>query len=479
MKPQSHAFKTHAVNALQNATLQKALHKAKGGFIEKRRQAIDALPEFKQLRSAAREIKEHTLAHLDIYLTHFEQQVTNSGGQVHWARTPEEAQHIVAELCLQANAKSITKGKSMVSEEISLNEALDEAGFEIVETDLGEYIIQLAEEPPSHIIAPAVHKTQEQIASLFKTHHSKYGFNKPLETVSEIVDEARQILRDKFINADVGITGANFLIAETGSTVIVTNEGNGDLTATLPNTHIVIASIEKVIPTLEDSSVLLRLLARSATGQETTTYTTFFNGPKRDTDIDGPESFHVVLVDNGRSEMLGNEYHDMLRCIRCGACLNHCPVYGAIGGHAYGWVYPGPMGAVLTPLMTGLKESEHLPNASTLCGRCEEVCPMSIPLPDLLRQHRIREYREKITPLRSRISLMAWSFFARRPLIYRWTMDFMMRLLAKLGRKTGRFKRLPLASAWTTTKDFPAPQGETFISAWRKQQHHKEKVKHE
>ena len=200
-------------------------------------------------------------------------------------------------------------------------------------------------------------------------------------SVPDIVDEARKVLRDEFLGADVGITGANMLIADTGSTALVTNEGNGDLTASLPRVHIVIASIEKVVPTLEDATVLLRLLARSATGQSITSYTSFFTGPKRSDDIGGPEQFHVVLVDNGRSEMLGNAYREMLRCIRCGACLNHCPVYGAVGGHAYGWVYPGPMGSVLTPLMIGLDEGHVLADASSLCGRCEAVCPMSIPLP--------------------------------------------------------------------------------------------------
>lgn len=478
MKSKSHAFKHLAVGALADATLQKALRNAKDGFINKRKKAVDALPEFEQLRSKAYEIKEHTLANLEHYLNQFEQQVNNSGGEVHWARTPEEAQQIIVKLCRDAGAHRITKGKSMVGEEVSLNEALEEAGFETIETDLGEYIIQLAEEPPSHIIAPAVHKSQEQIAQLFKEHHKKYHFDSKLETIPEIVNEARKVLRDKFIQADVGITGANFLIAESGSTVIVTNEGNGDLTATLPKTHIVISSIEKVVPTLEDTSVLLRLLARSATGQETTSYTTFFNGPKRDTDLDGPESFHVVLVDNERSHMLNDEYHDMLRCIHCGACLNHCPVYNAIGGHAYGWVYPGPMGSVLTPLMQGLKEAHDLPFASTFCGRCEEVCPMSIPLPRLLRQHRIREHEEKINSAHSRLGIKLWGLLARHPKLYRLVINITVNLLGRVGKRRGGISWLPLASAWTHSRDLPAPQGRSFISAWDKQRD-KEKVNHE
>ncbi len=468
MKPSSHAFAANAHRALNDATLQQALAKAGVGFVGKRRAAIDALPEFDALRDAGRAIKEHTLANLDHYLLRFEQQLTAAGGQLHWAETPEEACAAVLDICQASGAKIVAKGKSMVGEEIAINDVLEGAGFEVVETDLGEYIIQVAHEPPSHIIAPAAHKTRAQIAALFEGLHHQPGLTRPLETVPQIVDEARQVLREKFLSADVGITGANFLIAETGSTVIVTNEGNGDLSATLPRVHIVLASIEKVVPNLEDASVLLRLLARSATGQEITSYTTFFTGPRRANDPDGPEQFHVVLVDNGRSRMLGGAFHDMLRCIRCGACLNHCPVYGAVGGHAYGWVYPGPMGAVLTPLMVGLAEGAPLPNASTLCGRCEEVCPMSIPLPQLLREHRRQEFDSRMGAPRSRWTLAAWAFLARRPALYRWATRIGIKLLNRLAGGRGRFTRLPLAAAWTAARDLPAPQRDTFMAQWQR-----------
>ena len=467
MKPTSHAFSDNARRALNDATLQQALAKAGVGFVDKRRAALSELPEFDALRGAGRAIKDHTLANLDHYLLHFEEQVAASGGQMHWAETPEQACAAVLDICRKADAGMVAKGKSMVGEEIAINDALEAAGLEVVETDLGEYIIQIAHEPPSHIIAPAVHKTRQQIADLFEDLHRQPDLTRPLETVPQIVDEARQVLREKFLAADVGITGANFLIAETGSTVIVTNEGNGDLSATLPRVHIVLASIEKVVPTLEDASVLLRLLARSATGQEITSYTTFFTGPRRRADADGPEQFHVVLVDNGRSRMLGGAYHEMLRCIRCGACLNHCPVYGAVGGHAYGWVYPGPMGAVLTPLMVGLDEGRPLPNASTLCGRCEAVCPMSIPLPKLLREHRRQEFARGLQPPRSRWALAAWAFFARRPRFYRWATRAGARLLNTLSGSRGRFRSLPFAQAWTAARDLPAPQGDTFMAQWQ------------
>ena len=465
MRSTARSFRHNVHVALQDERLQRALHKARGGFIDKRRAAIDALPEFEALRRSARDIKDHTLAHLDSYLEHFERQVQASGGQVHWAATAEEARRIIVELCRSGGGRRITKGKSMVGEEIGLNEALEAAGLEPVETDLGEYIIQLAHEPPSHIIAPAIHKTRADISELFRTHHHHQD---ALGSAREIVDEARQVLRESFLSADVGITGANFLVAETGSVVLVTNEGNGDLTATLPRTHIVVAGIEKVVPTLEDTSVLLRLLARSATGQPFTAYTSWFTGPRRADDTDGPEAFHVVLLDNGRSAMLGSEYREMLRCIRCGACLNHCPVYGAVGGHAYGWVYPGPMGAVLTPLMLGLSEAGDLPNASTLCGRCEAVCPLSIPLPRLLRQLRTRQHREKLDHRGSRILLSLWGVLARRPRLYQAVMGTGVRLLAWMGARHGYLRRLPGAGGWTASRNLPVPAGRTFQSAWRR-----------
>ena len=290
-----------------------------------------------------------------------------------------------------------------------------------------------------------------------------------------VLDEARDELRRKFIGADVGLTGANMLIAETGSIVLVTNEGNADLTYSLPKTHIVLASLEKVVPTLEDATTILRVLARSATGQDMSVYTTFCTGPKRDGDLDGPENFHVVLLDNGRTKMLGSEFHDMLRCIRCGACLNSCPVYKAIGGHAYGWVYSGPMGAVLIPNLIGLDEASHLPNASTLCGKCEDVCPMRIPLPGMLRALRRRQFERESTPSVGRFLLRAWAFLARRPWLYRMAITPAVNVLAALGRRRGRFRRLPLAGGWTKLRDLPAPEGGTFVSRWHKKGGHKER----
>lgn len=466
MQTTSLAFKRNASAALNNPVLQKALNNIKIGFVRKRAAAVAKLPEFELLRDAGRDLRNHVLDHLDFYLERFEAQVIESGGQVHWARDAAEANQIVLDICRSVNARLVTKGKSMVSEEIGLNDFLEANGIRPVETDLGEYIIQLRHEQPSHIIAPAVHLNRDQVADAFQAHHAPYGFTERHEEPRALLDEARQVLRQQFLQADVGITGANFCVAETGSTVIVTNEGNGDLTQTLPKVHIALASIEKVVPTLEDVSLLLRLLARSATGQELSVYTTFSTGPRRPADVDGPEQFHVVLLDNGRSSMIGGEFQDMLRCIRCAACLNHCPVYSAIGGHAYGWVYPGPMGSVLTPQLIGIEVAGQLPNASTFCGRCEEVCPVQIPLPKLMRHWREREFERHLTPMPTRFGLGVWAFFAKRPKLYRRAASFAAWALRRLAGGAGRIKRLPLAKGWTAWRDLPAPPGRTFQQQW-------------
>jgi L-lactate dehydrogenase complex protein LldF len=467
MQPVSTHFKDNAAKALNDAKLQRALLNVKSGFIVKRAKARVALPEFDAIRAAAKDIKNHVLDHLDVYLEEYERKVAASGGHVHWARDAAEARDIIIGLCRTADAKSVTKGKSMVSEEIALNAALEDAGIEAVETDLGEYIIQLRKEAPSHIIAPAVHLNREEIADDFRRKHSHFDAGRRLEDASELVNEARAVLREKFLKADVGITGANFLVAETGTSIIVTNEGNGDLTQLLPKMHIVVASIEKLVPTLEDASTILRVLARSATGQELTSYTTFSTGPRREGDPDGPEQYHVVLLDNGRTEMLGSEFHDMLRCIRCGACLNHCPVYAAVGGHAYGWVYPGPMGAVLTPQMTGIDQGAHLPHASSFCGRCQAVCPMDIPLPKMMRHWRERDYQRQPATGLPKLALRLWAYLAKRPRLYHRFMQTGLWSLSILsGRKTV-LRWLPFAGAWTKYRDLPAPAPRSFQSLWQ------------
>ena len=459
-------FSENVHDALYDARLQKAMNVA-GNFGPRRTAAAARLPEFEALRDSARDIKNHTLAHLDLYLEQYETRVTESGGHVHYARDAEEARRIFLDLCRARGAKKVTKGKSMISEEIALNQALEENGIEAIETDLGEYIIQLRHETPSHIIAPAIHVTRDDVEADFRKAHTWLAADRDLSDPETLLGEAREILRQKFLSADIGVTGANFLIAETGTSIIVTNEGNGDLTQILPKVHVVIASLEKITPTLDDAAQLLRVLARSATGQDMSVYTTLSTGPRRAGDPDGPEEYHVILLDNGRSAMLSGEFKEMLRCIRCGACMNHCPVYHAVGGHAYGWVYPGPMGAVLTPSLIGVADGGNLPNASTFCGRCESVCPVRIPLPKLMRHWREREFERHLQPAAQRYGVALWAFFAKRPLLYRFATDVAMRTLALMGRGRGRFASLPLAGGWTRYRDLAAPQGATFQSRWR------------
>jgi len=464
MESTAASFKENAHQALNDATLQRAVSKL--GFAAARAAAVARLPEFEELRAQGRAIKDHVLEHLDLYLERYEAEAKKRGAEVHWCRTPEEARAAVLAICRRLGAKTVTKGKSMIGEEIAINDYLEENGITPIETDLGEYIIQLRHEPPSHIIAPAIHLTKDQVADTFAANHKQYGKTRRLEEASEMLAEAREILRAKFVAADVGITGANFLIAETGSSVIVTNEGNGDLTQTLPKAHIVLATPEKVVPTLEDATTILRLLARSATGQEFSVYTTFSTGARRAEDLDGPSEYHVVILDNGRTALLGSEFRDILRCIKCGACINHCPVYSSIGGHAYGWVYPGPMGSVLTPAIIGIEAAGDLPNASTFCGRCESVCPMQIPLPKLLRHWREREFERHLSPRSFRLGLRLWAQLALRPSAYRLATRLAAAALGTLGRRRGAFRSLPLAGGWTGGRDFPTPEGATFHALW-------------
>lgn len=469
MDSTAHSFVDNAHRALHDAKLQQSLGRFKQGFPVKRRNAVERLPEFDALSDAARDIKDHTLANLDLYLERFVEKAEANGSQVHWCGDAAAARQKILEICRDSGAHTVAKGKSMIGEEIGINEFLEAEGIRPVETDLGEYIIQLRHEPPSHIIAPAVHLSKEQVAEAFRSHHRDYPEARPLEEPEVMLAEARAVLRQEFLAADLGITGANMLVAETGSIVLVTNEGNGDLTQTLPRVQIVIASLEKVVPTLEDATTILRVLARSATGQDLSVYTTFTTGPRRGGDLDGPNELHVLLLDNGRTEMLGNEFREMLRCIRCGACINHCPIYAAVGGHAYGWVYSGPMGAVLIPNLIGIEEAGDLPNASSLCGRCEEVCPMQIPLPRMLRQLRDRQHKARKSPAMVRYGLSGWAFLARRPALYKLAMGIGVGGLGRFGRlkrNAGRFRNLPFAAGWTGARDLPAPAGKTFQKMW-------------
>lgn len=459
-------FPAGAHTALNDPNLQAALVRMRQGFVAARASAVARLPEFDALRDAAQAIREHTLLYLDAYLEIFEANVRRAGGHVHWCRDAAEARATILKILQDAGAKTLAKGKSMVGEEIELNAHLEANGVRPIETDLGEYIIQLRRETPSHIIAPATHVSKAEIADSFRAAHTNLPADRPLGEADALLAEARAILRREFLAADAGMTGANFAIAETGTSVIVTNEGNGDLSQTLPRTHIVLTGIEKVVPTLDDVAVLLRVLARSATGQEISTYTTFSTGPKRADDMDGPADYHVVLLDNGRSVLLGGAFQDMLRCIRCGACLNHCPVYGAVGGHAYGSVYPGPMGSVLSPAFAGIAAAKHLPHASTLCGACEAACPVRIPLPRMLREWRDVSFDRGLVGQRARWGLAVWAFVARRPALYRLASGLAARVLHRPPRW---LRHVPGLAGWLATRDFPASQGDTFFALYKAQ----------
>ncbi len=427
--------------------------------------AIDGIDCFDSLRRHVKQVRQHSLDHLEHYLGQFEQEAVHNGNHVHFARDGDELNSIVLDICQQHGARRIAKGKSMVTEETNLNRFLQRAGLDVMETDLGEYIIQQAGETPSHIVGPALHKSADEVRELFQSKHDLGP--RELPETSDLVGEARQVLREHFLKAEVGIIGANALIAENGYSMLVTNEGNGDLCANLPRVLIVCTTIDRVLPRAQDATAMLRLLVRSATGQAQTCYTSFYSGPRREGDIDGPLETHFVLLDNQRSDILAGGYREILECIRCGACLNHCPIYAAVGGHAYGWVYQGPMGSVLTPLLTSLEASHQLPNACTGCGRCAEVCPADIPLPDLLRDLRHEESNKKLSAPRWRYGLKVHAWLARHPPLYHRLTAVIIPLLHLLGRRRGSFSRLPFAGGWTSQRDFPAPQKRTFMQLYQ------------
>jgi L-lactate dehydrogenase complex protein LldF len=451
-------FKATAGVKLRNANLQAALKRLQGNFVRGRAERVAELGNYEEIRTSAAAIRDRALANLDLYLAEFERNATARGAVVHWAETREDVNRIVNEIARQHGVKKAVKSKSMVTEECELNDALEAAGIEVVETDLGEYILQLAKEPPSHIVAPVVHKTRDEVSDLFEAKHGT-----PRKTdIAALTREARERLRGHFLTADMGISGANFIVAETGSTLIVTNEGNGRMVTTLPRVHVAITGIEKVVPTLEDVATLMRLLPPHGTGQTISNYISVTTGVKGEGDRDGPAHFHVILLDGGRSGLLGGDLQEMLRCIRCGACMNHCPVYQSVGGHAYGWVYPGPMGSVLTPSYVGLEKAYDLPNAATLCNQCGVVCPVKIPLPDLMRKLREQQFERGLKPWPERLGLALWGWAAKRPAIYAMMTALGARCLAWMGGSGKLVHHLPLGGGWTGGRDLPAPEGRTF-----------------
>ncbi len=449
----SETFGENAKAALADAQLRGALRNATSLFGKRRLEAARGLENWEDLRTQARAIKDDVLLHLDRYLETFVANAETRGAVVHWAVDAEEANRIICDLARDRGARTIVKSKSMTTEETHLNDALEAAGMQVVETDLGEYIIQLAHETPSHIIAPAIHKTKGQVAELFT---ARLGMP-PTDDVAQLTSTARNTLRDRFACADVGISGVNFGVAETGTIVIVENEGNIRLTTSVPRVHIAVMGIEKVIPRFADLDVFLKLLPRSGTGQRLTTYQSFITGTKRNADDEGPDELHIVILDNGRSRMLAHPVtRQSLACIRCGACLNACPVYQQIGGHAYGSVYPGPIGAVITPQLIGLEKTAQLPYASSLCGACREVCPVKIDIPQLLL-HLRGEIAADQPKTAERIAFKLWATVMMSPALY------------KMGAVAARMiqKVLPIPRAWTSERDLRPIERQSFRELWK------------
>ena len=449
MALESLRFKSLYKEQIKNRQLRSNLSKATLQAVDKRAESFEEV-DFNFLRDQAKKIKRESITHLNEFLSQFEDMAQKNGCKIFYAQTSEKAKAYILDLALKHGAKTIVKSKSMVTEEIELVPFLSKNGIETVETDLGEYIIQLANEKPSHITTPAIHKSRKEIAELF---HEKIGTE--LNTDPQFLTaEARRVLREKFLSADIGISGANFLIAETGDVVIVENEGNARLSTSAVKIHIVVTGIEKVIQKFSDLRIFMRLLARSSTGQKLTSYVSLIRGPRALEEKDGPEEIHIVLLDNGRTGLLGTEYQEVLHCIRCGVCLNVCPVYRNIGGHAYGSVYPGPIGSLVTPLYYGEKNAPDLPFASSLCGNCTEVCPVGIDI-----HHHLLSLRYDITSIRkSRLE----KFIFRN---YRKTMlrPSRYRMIGKLARAFSRSKFLgKFMKSWTSYRDFPEFPSNSF-----------------
>ena len=456
-------LRQRATQALGDRFLHEALDIATTKFITLRHEAFGDFPEGERLRDRARAIKEATLQRLDEHLEKLVANVERLGGHVHFATTAEEARDVVLDIARRTGARMAVKSKSMATEEIHLNDALEAIGVTPVETDLGEYIIQLAHERPSHIIAPAIHKTKGQVAELFSRELKRPGLPADPEVLTKI---AREELREKFLTADLGITGANFAVAETGTVVLVTNEGNGRMATSLPRVHVAVMGVEKIIPSMTDLAIFLAILAKSATGQKLSVYTTLVQGPRRPAELEGPEEFHLVLLDNGRIAQIAGTLRESLYCLRCGACLNVCPVYRQIGGHAYGYTYPGPIGILLTAMLNGPGSVKELAHASSLCGACADACPVRIDIPRMLIELRRQVDEEHIAPWTERVLFKTFARLLVHPTLYRLGAPI-GRILQRPLIREGRIRALPFFfGRWTKTRDLPPVAARTFQERW-------------
>ncbi|MGE6628225.1 LutB/LldF family L-lactate oxidation iron-sulfur protein [Bacillus pumilus] len=467
MKIGEKAFKERIGEGLEDTVMRGAVSSAQERLYERRLSASEELGNWEKWRELGEEIRQHTLKHLDDYLYQLSESVSARGGHVFFAKTKEEASAYIQHVAQKKAAQKIVKSKSMVTEEIEMNQALEEIGCEVVESDLGEYILQVDDhEPPSHIVAPALHMTKEQIREVF---HEKLGYEMS-ETPEDMMSFVRAILREKFLEADIGVTGCNFAVANTGSICLVTNEGNADLVTAIPKTHIAVMGMERIVPTMEELDVLVGLLCRSAVGQKLTSYISVV-GPKGEEEVDGPEEFHLVIVDNGRSNILGTAFQPVLQCIRCAACINVCPVYRHVGGHSYGSIYPGPIGAVLSPLLGGYDDYQELPFASSLCAACTDACPVKIPLHELLIKHRqvIVEKEGRA----SKAEMMAMKMFgmgASTPGMYQFGTKAAPVLMNRMASNGQISKGIGPLKNWTDIRDLPAPSKERFRDWFKKRQ---------
>ncbi|HXG48512.1 MAG TPA: LutB/LldF family L-lactate oxidation iron-sulfur protein [Methylomirabilota bacterium] len=462
MSQAARQFEQDAARVAADAPLRAFLQRTLLKYQETRAKQQASFQDWPAARQAAAEAKWEAINHLDQYLEQFEANLIRRGAQVHWARHGEEARAIILDLLRQRRARTIIKSKSMATEEIHLNDALAAAGFEVIESDLGEYICQLKQEPPYHLVFPAMHLSREQISDLF---HAKLGSERT-SNPEELTLVARRVLRQKYVQADAGITGANFAVAETGMISITENEGNARLTAALPRLMITLVGIEKVLPRFDDLALLLPMLATAGTGQPLTCYNSQYSGRRQPGECDGPEEFHVILLDNHRTALLADaEQRDALHCIRCGACLNICPIFRNVGGHTYGTTYGGPIGSVITPHLRGLVEWKHLSSASSLCGACSETCPVKIDIHHhLLHNRRNAQERHPAGWERTAFRLFAW--VANSPSLWQFVLE-LARFFDPLVRRL-RGTRLDPLRPWTATRDLPAPAPESFKEWWRR-----------
>ncbi|ALE23726.1 MULTISPECIES: LutB/LldF family L-lactate oxidation iron-sulfur protein [Proteus] len=466
LKTSSLPFKTLIDRQVHDQIMQKAVANAQETIGRNRQKMVDELGHWEDWRDRAAQIRDHVLANLDAYLYQLSEKIEQHGGHVFFAQTKEEASQYILNIAKEKKAKKIVKAKSMVTEEIGLNPVLENAGINVIETDLAEFILQQAKDAPSHVVVPAIHKNRAQIRQIF---HDKLGYNGS-DTPEEMTRFVRQNIRDDFFTADIGITGCNFAVAETGSVCLVTNEGNARLSTTLPKTHIAVMGMERIAPTFKEVDILITMLARSAVGLRLTGYNTWLTGPKENDNVDGPEDFHLVIVDNGRSKIIGSEFKDILRCIRCGACMNTCPAYRHIGGQGYDSIYPGPVGAVLTPLLGGYKDFKNLPYVCSLCTACDSVCPVKIPLSNLIKKHREVMVEQGITPTTEHNITRVFNYVNRHPMLWKVGMN-MGAHATKWFIKEGKAPlNIGAIKAWTEARNLPEGDGESFRSWFKKHQ---------